>query len=94
MSDKEYIISSRRSFCEHYVWLIENGYKPHCLDETFVNGKICTFPLFHLNNEACNYFQLYFISAHYTPSSMITDTTVKSAKQVCYSDPNLSSLLE
>ena len=40
------------------------------------------FTTFHLNNEVHNHFQ--FISAHYTPSSMITDTTVKSAKQVGY----------
>ena len=46
MSNKEYIISSRKSFCEHYIWLIENGYKPHCLDETFVNGKVYEISLF------------------------------------------------
>ena len=39
LSDKEYIITSRKQFCEQYIWLIENGYEPHCLDETFVNGK-------------------------------------------------------
>ena len=40
LSDKEYIISSRKSFCEAYVQLIEDGWEPHCLDETFVNGTV------------------------------------------------------
>ena len=48
LSDKEYIITSRKQFCEQYIWLIENGYEPHCLDETFVNG---TFWLYYFSSK-------------------------------------------